>query len=90
MSESIQFVCGACFHWAKVEVKRQIIGAPNQGVCFGAPPSVRPVLDKAGNLIAQGNQRPITPQSERACGAFVPLGAMNGASNDAKVPLQGN
>lgn len=80
----VTFQCGKCFHWQPIEMGRAtVIGDKPKGVCFGAPPTVRPALDKhTQQLVGQGNLRPIMNEDERACGAFMPLELANGAAND--------
>ena len=75
----ITFKCGACFHWVEHDFGGPVtIGAPARtGICFGAPPTARAVLDKHDRLVGQGNLRPILGESERACGAFIPRAAAN-------------
>lgn len=78
----VNFQCGACFHWQQIDIARPTIGEAKRGICFGAPPTVIAVKDKQGRTIGQHNIRPAMPESERACGAFMPLEMANGAAND--------
>jgi hypothetical protein len=83
----IPFVCGSCFHWERAEVAGPVtIGQPERGVCYGAPPALAVRFDRhTGQVSGQGNLRPATLATERACGAFTPAGAVTGAANDGKV-----
>jgi hypothetical protein len=75
--------CGRCLHWAKVEFSAgAMIGEKVRGVCFGSPPTVRGVFDGKGNMIGQGNMRPMMPENERACGLFLPLELPSDGAND--------
>lgn len=81
----VPFQCGKCFHFQPVEIRGPVtIGQDKpKGICFGAPPSVRWVIDKhTGIVTGQANIRPIVNIDERACGAFIPLETAPGAAND--------
>jgi hypothetical protein len=71
----INYSCGACFHWAlQVEGTGPVtIGAPKRGICFGMPPTAFAVINQRDQRVAaQTNLRPVLPESERACGMFLP------------------
>jgi len=75
--------CGNCLFWHRVEMKGPVtIGDAVRGVCFGAPPTAVPVHDKQGRTVGQHNLRPMTPDTERACGLFTPIELLPGAAND--------
>jgi len=68
-------VCGLCLFWRKVDARGPVtIGAASVGVCYGVPPTPRPVLDNpmksTALMIGQANMRPMTIESEPACGLF--------------------
>jgi hypothetical protein len=71
----ITYTCGNCFHWERKEETRPVLGQDAPGVCWGAPPSVRMILDRQGNPLGQQNMRAMTRENERACGAFMPAEA---------------
>lgn len=85
---AVSYTCGNCFHWEPKEENTRVIGQAPPGVCWGAPPAVRPILDRSGQLIGQHNMRAMTRQNERACGAFVPVEAAAGILQPAQ-PLDG-
>jgi len=85
---AISYTCGNCFHWERKEESTRVIGQAPPGVCWGAPPSVRPLLDRQGQLVGQQNLRAMTRENERACAAFVPIGAAAGVMLPAP-PLDG-
>jgi len=85
MDNAIEFKCGACFHWVLQESNTGpvTIGAAQRGICFGAPPTAQAIVDqKHMRVAAQTNLRPVLPENERACGAFVPVSAMVPGAND--------
>jgi hypothetical protein len=73
----VSYVCGSCFHWEEAkDLPAFEIGAARRGICFGAPPACRPVLDRrTGDQVGQANMRPLTKATERACGHFMPADA---------------
>jgi hypothetical protein len=73
--KSVSYVCGSCFHWeeAKDLPGPVTIGDARRGICFGAPPACRAVIDRHTQIqTGQANMRPLTKATERACGAFMP------------------
>jgi len=88
MSETINFICGACFHWAEQtkDTGPVVIGGPKRGICYGMPPTAQAIVDaKHMRVAAQTNLRPVLPENERACGLFMPMHAMNTGANDPNV-----
>jgi len=94
-STKIPFVCGSCFHWKEAkDMPVPTIGAAAVGICWGAPPTPRPVLDRhTGQQVGQANMRAITKATEPGCGLFIPAGAdlgLQSSANDLNgVILQG-
>ena len=87
-SKTINFVCGACFHWAHQEsgTGPVTIGEARRGICYGMPPTAQAIVDnKHMRVAAQTNLRPVLPETERACGMFLPEHAMNTGANDPNV-----
>jgi len=62
--------CGSCIFWMPVErTAVELIGSPQRGDCYGAPPQVVPIINQ-GRLAGGMNIRPQTSETDNACSMY--------------------
>lgn len=71
MNDNHRLTCGTCPHWQRQPAPKNrpiIVGAPAEGLCYGAPPSA--VMIGVGGNPPQPIIVPVRPnlnETERAC-----------------------